>query len=405
MSTPVAVRRSAPEPLTSQGLAALLGEHVGELSERLVLDILIAEQSYLEATSLTRDELATVCTGNLRSMLDALTTGASGDLEPARAAGRIKAENAVPLAALLHAFRLGGRLIWAELTAAAAGRAPEVLLAMATEVWALVDTYSDAAAEAYRDAADRLALDDADARRMVLRALFDETASDPAAVQDALRAFRIPDAGHFAVVSAETTVDRGATPGSARESILPLGVESVWDTDADGHLGLLVASAPAVLDDAVDTLGRLYGTRLGVGTYYERSLSTPTAVAQARTARRCAPPGSARISRYDACPVPLLLVSTPDAAARAARQILGPLAVAEGSHRLADRDSLLETLDAWFAAAGSTTAAADRLHYHRNTVLYRLRRIHDLTGRDHTNPVDAAELYVGLRAAELARVR
>ncbi|KIQ18872.1 PucR family transcriptional regulator [Rhodococcus sp. MEB064] len=401
MSTPVVTRPTGAAPLTSESLASQLRAHVGELSDRLVADILTVEQSYLDSTSLTRDQLDTVCTGNLRSMLDALASGGTGDLEPARAAGRIKAENGVPLAALLHAFRLGGRLIWQELTVTAAGRTPEVLLAMATDVWAMVDTYSDAAADAYRDAADRLALDDADARRRVLRALFDEASSDPSSLLDALRTFRIPDSGHFTVVSAETSLERGALSGRARDAVLAAGVDSVWDTDADGHLGLLVGSSDAALDRAVETLGALYGTRVGVGTYFHRSLATPVAVAQARSARRCAPAGSARVIRYDASPIPLLLVTTPDAAALAARQILGPLATSA----VDDRVSLLDTLDAWFASGGSTTAAADALHYHRNTVLYRLRRIHELTGRDHTDPAHAAELYVGLRAAELAGLR
>ena len=39
------------------------------------------------------------------------------------------------------------------------------------------------------------------------------------------------------------------------------------------------------------------------------------------------------------------------------------------------RAGLLETLDAYFACNGSPTDAAQRLHLHRNTVLYRLRRI------------------------------
>ncbi|MFD1276768.1 helix-turn-helix domain-containing protein [Streptomyces kaempferi] len=34
----------------------------------------------------------------------------------------------------------------------------------------------------------------------------------------------------------------------------------------------------------------------------------------------------------------------------------------------------------WFANGGSTTRAAEHLHCHRNTVLYRLRRITELTG-------------------------
>jgi DNA-binding PucR family transcriptional regulator len=96
-------------------------------------------------------------------------------------------------------------------------------------------------------------------------------------------------------------------------------------------------------------------------------------------------------------PVSLLLVSAPEASKLAAGQILGPVLALPPE----EQDSLLSTLDVWFSCHGSTTAAAAQLHYHRNTVLYRLRRIHSLTGRNFSDPIDAAELYVGLRAHQL----
>ncbi|WP_328919887.1 helix-turn-helix domain-containing protein [Streptomyces sp. NBC_01724] len=51
----------------------------------------------------------------------------------------------------------------------------------------------------------------------------------------------------------------------------------------------------------------------------------------------------------------------------------------------------------WLDRGGGTT-----LHCHRNTVLYRIARIAELTGRVPTRPVDAAELHVALRALRLA---
>jgi len=56
---------------------------------------------------------------------------------------------------------------------------------------------------------------------------------------------------------------------------------------------------------------------------------------------------------------------------------------------------LLLTLDAYLATNGSPTDAADRLHLHRNTVLYRLGRIEDLLGVDLRN----AEVRLGLHLA------
>ena len=56
---------------------------------------------------------------------------------------------------------------------------------------------------------------------------------------------------------------------------------------------------------------------------------------------------------------------------------------------------LLLTLDAYLATNGSPTDAAERLHLHRNTVLYRLGRIEDLLGVDLRN----AEVRLGLHLA------
>jgi purine catabolism regulator len=56
---------------------------------------------------------------------------------------------------------------------------------------------------------------------------------------------------------------------------------------------------------------------------------------------------------------------------------------------------LVSTLDAFFAANGSPKEAAERLGVHRNTVLYRLDRIRDITGYD----LDDAGLRMRLQLA------
>ncbi|HKG29342.1 MAG TPA: helix-turn-helix domain-containing protein [Thermomicrobiales bacterium] len=56
---------------------------------------------------------------------------------------------------------------------------------------------------------------------------------------------------------------------------------------------------------------------------------------------------------------------------------------------------LISTLDAFFAANGSPKEAAERLGVHRNTVLYRLDRIRDITGYD----LDDAGLRLRLQLA------
>ena len=377
--------------LTPPDLAAPLMDAVEDLADELMRRILSAEHAYVESTMLSTDQLRAACLANLTEMIGDLSGERPVDLEAARAAGRLKAEQGVPLAALLHAFRLGGRLIWEELMARSDDGSSRTLLEMAAQVWALVDVCSDAAAEAYRISIDTRAEQDADSRRRLVRALFAEGAN-AATVADALRTFRIPDRGSFVVVSADA---RGADSRCV-DSTAP-GVEAIWDTAVDGVVGLLFAQSDAALDAVLDGIEEGTGS-IGVSAVFASSSAIPKAVEQARLARACAIVDDGPSTRYESVPIPLLLAADPVGARVAAKQILGALLDLPE----AEKASLLGTLDAWFRAKGSTSDAAGRLHYHRNTVLYRLRRIGELTGRDFLDPVQASELYVGLRGYQLS---
>jgi DNA-binding PucR family transcriptional regulator len=61
-----------------------------------------------------------------------------------------------------------------------------------------------------------------------------------------------------------------------------------------------------------------------------------------------------------------------------------------------ERDRLLAAVRAYLAT-GSVAQVAARLYCHRNTVLNRLRRFTELTGRDVTVPADAAVVLLALR--------
>ncbi|GAA4477182.1 helix-turn-helix domain-containing protein [Rhodococcus olei] len=381
---------SAAPPRAVELARAILAD-IDDFAGRLAERILTSEQAYAESSLLTPEQLYRTCRDNVEAMLTTLAGSAPHRLDAARAAGRVKAEQGVSLAALLHAYRLGGRMIWEELMTRSGGQPTRELLDMAAQVWALVDVYSDAAAEGYRETADTRAREDAQARTRLVRVLFADHAANPGAVADAVRALRIPDRGRFLVVSLDEPDSASATE-STQARLRGVGVESVWDTEIVGRIGLLWSSNPAGLDRGLDLLAD--AGRIGVSAQFDRPAATVTAVEQARLARRC---GSAGVTRYDQVPVPLLLVRRPDDGRLAARQILGPVLALPAE----ERASLLSTLDAWFRCGGSTAAAAAELHYHRNTVLYRLRRIRELTGRDFADPVHAAELYVGLRGHQL----
>ncbi len=62
---------------------------------------------------------------------------------------------------------------------------------------------------------------------------------------------------------------------------------------------------------------------------------------------------------------------------------------------------LMETLDAFFHCHGSPTETAQRLHVHRNTVLYRLRRIEEIGSLRLDDPATRLNLHLCLRIRDV----
>jgi len=145
-------------------------------------------------------------------------------------------------------------------------------------------------------------------------------------------------------------------------------------------------------------LGSLTDDPVGLSEPYTNLDQTPAALRQARLACLAATPSEHPV-RFEQVPVAVLIASAPDAAASLARAILGPVLALPTP----ECDVLLTTLHVWFAEHGATSSAAERLHVHRNTVRYRLRRIEDLSSRSLVQPTGIAELHLALEAVRILR--
>jgi PucR family transcriptional regulator, purine catabolism regulatory protein len=66
---------------------------------------------------------------------------------------------------------------------------------------------------------------------------------------------------------------------------------------------------------------------------------------------------------------------------------------------------LMQTLHAYLATNGSPTDAADRLHLHRNTVLYRLSRIEELLQADLRDAEVRLALHLALKIGDVLSER
>jgi hypothetical protein len=69
-----------------------------------------------------------------------------------------------------------------------------------------------------------------------------------------------------------------------------------------------------------------------------------------------------------------------------------------GARDRADWPTLRETLIAWSEGGFNLLRAAERLHVHRNTLLYRLGKIEQLSARQMREPTQAIAMYLAALA-------
>jgi len=84
---------------------------------------------------------------------------------------------------------------------------------------------------------------------------------------------------------------------------------------------------------------------------------------------------------------------------RFAIQVIGPLVTYDKDHR----GSLVQTLEAYFNHHGNISQTAESLFVHRNTLLYRMDRIQELTEQDLTNADMRLALHLSLKLWQLRR--
>ncbi|HZE48403.1 MAG TPA: helix-turn-helix domain-containing protein [Jatrophihabitantaceae bacterium] len=378
-------------------LSRMLLPRVDEFAHRMAERIQAQEPLYREGHVVAPDELRRSCRDNLLYVFGRLAGDPNIGIEAPRATGVRRAESGVPLSAVLPAFRIGGRLVWELLVEHADHEAQDTLLRCAADIWAISDDLAEAAADAYRGASADRARHDRQLRSALLNGLLDGQLGDGARLWESAAALKLPQQGTFVVVAAECpSPGEEALPGI--EDVLRRNdVLSAWRLDAQQQEGLVVLrprfdAAALCTELAEQALGRV-----GVSEPYDNLEQTASALRQARLACAAATPHTTNLVRFDQEPVAVLLVSAPDAAEVTARRILGPVLDLPDD----DRAVIIDTMRAWLADAGSSSTAAARLHVHRNTVRYRLRRLEELTGRSLANPLDLAELHVALECARM----
>lgn len=378
---------------------ALLAELDG-LTDRLVEAIVAEDPSYAVLGALPEDDLRQSCAENLQRVLEVLIGDcpAADPFDAPRETGRRRAEQAVPLDSVLHAYRLGHRVIWDGLVALArggdAGVAP--LVEAASEVWAVVDRFSSAVADAYRTTAADLGRRDAHRRDALLDALLEGRPADRGTLTAAASALDLPIGGRYVVAVVE-----GLSAGRpAADALAVRGYRTGWRTRADSEVAL-VCLGRATPGDAAGALRAVPGLRAGLSPVVEGLAEVAGAHRLATTALRALPADGPAVLELDARLPAALLVSAPELAERLVARALGPVLALP----VEERDVLLATLEAWLACDGSAGRTAAALYCHRNTVLNRLRRLESLTGRCTERVDDLVEWSLALAARQVLTAR
>ncbi|MGW4740844.1 PucR family transcriptional regulator [Nocardia xishanensis] len=386
-------KTTPPEAIVD--VAAVLLDRIDDLGLRLARRFIAELDTYRNPAQVPFETIQTSCTRNLTLMVRHFTSSAPLDPEPPKETGRLRAQQGVPLAETLHAFRIGFEFLWSELVAEAR-RHPSVtdamLVDLAAEVWALSGEYSVAVAAAYREMSSELMLQREHERSVLVEALFTGVIADPATLGEASRILGLPPTGRYVVVAADVpAAGREALPG-IENALRGAQITSAWRLLPDQQIGVL--SLPEDREALALKALRKHRARAGMSPPYDTLTETPQALHFARLA--LAGMGTRRfgVARFDDNPLAMLAAAAPAEAERMVRVRLGPLLALPYE----ERARLLETLETWFSAGGSATTTGARLYLHANSIRYRLRRIEELTGRSLADPATVRDLGAALEA-------
>ncbi|GAA3476344.1 helix-turn-helix domain-containing protein [Streptomyces yanii] len=386
----MAEKPGVPAPRTGgdgelrRALASVMVPGIDELTGRVVDDIHAHSGTYASGTPVSREDLWEICRDNLLRALEDFgglpPTG--GDFEnAARETGRRRAEQNVPLDTVLQAYRRGGRVMWQvmaeHLRATRAGGGLGATdrdreLDMAGAVWETIDRYSLVMAESYR--LTQLEMQGRqDTRRVALfEALLDGRGDDPAVAAAASAALGVPVQDRYVMVVAAQ--DPAAPPNPA-PVLEEHGIWSFWRPRAGRYAGIvrLAAGESGVL---IGLLRHRTGATAGVSPEFDRLAGAGRALRLAEQALRTLPAKSGGAAAFDDRLAEVLLVGRPEIAERIVTIHLGAVL-----DTVAEREALLSTLRVWLDNGCSAARAAELLYCHRNTVLNRIGRIAELTGR------------------------
>lgn len=358
--------------------AEAAGEMAAEMESHVAAFERISEQSHTEIVEGVKRSLA-----RWSRFLGSGVMPPQESFEPLRAWARARAAEGVRLEDLLRSFALAHQLGWQLLRRHARGDESEALLELAGWLAEYHDQVAAVVTETYLGEREVLV---SEVERGAWGLLEELGGEEP------LSAAQIELAGRFGVPLERPLRPFAVVTGAHhrhRHSALAARLRSA-------HRALAVTDGDTV---AGLTWSELELADVGLGGQVLLVIAEPTERARLRVAREevalLAEHGrrhglTGRVQTRDHV-LEILVAGAPTLTSRLREKILAPLQ--GGEH-----PELLQTLQTLVECRFDRTAASAKLHVHRNTLAYRLRRIEELSGIDLGSLRDLACVYVALAA-------
>lgn len=372
-------------------LAAWADGEVTKLAARAFDQVVERIPLYRTGQTVTAPELRQSIKDNLGFVVTAMRRPHSRrDLSTPQETGHRRAQQSVPLPEVLQVYRVSFAVLWEALVEHVATRddaTSDALLRAASMIWQLADEHALALTEAYRATTAEMLLANQRRRSALVEALLTGHPVPEAGPWDAASFLGFAPDGELVVVATETRGLAEESLDSIEQRLATLGIVSGWRLTPALQLGV-VSLRPGQYETLLRFITDIASARTGISPRYRQLGETPRALRLARAALSQLPDRRAGVRVFGASPLAAMMACEPAEGHRLALQVLGNVLALPPE----DRELLLETLEAYLDHEGSAERAGEVLHCHPNTVRYRLRRLHELTGRSLSDPYGLAEL-------------
>lgn len=404
-------------------LGSVLKELEAELAARYRAEIL--DYTTLDESVLFGDVIA-ISIDNLTSLLRNLESGEvlkPEELSLFRESGVRRVQQGVPLEAVLHAYRVWGQVVWQAFVRATDPSRPgesEAALLIAGRVIEHINVVSTVVAQGYLDEAQGLWRDREVVRRDLLEAVISGRGG-LAAVREEAASLGLHLSDNYVVILArraesftESEVTR-SSPQAAMRDVVDRMKQHLRPAAASLLVGLrhdeVVALYPVHVASDLDTAHSQTlqlalavsadSFRVGVGGWHPGPAGVASGYPEARSALDMAvrKDTAGRPILFEEVLIEHVLRSDPKSE-RLLTDTLSPLV----GYDQRSGTNLVETLRSYVDNGFSITKSATALCVHPNTVVYRLKRIRELTGRDPNLSSDLVLLSLGLKFVEPASI-